>query len=124
MASLADTRQELAEALDATGAATVYRRRKLDPQSPAFVVGWPQSMVVSAAMGSGIREYVVDVNIGVQVDDDEGADAALEELIEVAVAAVLAGSSWSVQPVVDFGEEITADGRVFIWCRLPVSVLA
>jgi hypothetical protein len=123
MAELADVRLAIFDALNATGAGVnVYRRRKLDPQMPAFVVGWPQSMDVRAAQGAGIRDYVIDVNIGVQVVDDEGADEELEELIEVAVAAVLLDPSWDVQPVTDFGEEILADGRVTMWCRLPVAV--
>jgi hypothetical protein len=121
--SLADARTGIYDALDATQAANTYRRRILNPQSPAFVVGWPQTMDVSAAMGSGIRDYVIDVHIGIEVLDEEGADEELEDLIEVAVTAILEVPQWGVQPVDEFGEAQTQDGRTFIWCRLPVTVL-
>lgn len=121
MASLAEVRTDLYDALNAASDdATTYRRRQVNYQFPCFVVGWPQQMDVRAAQG-GVRDFVIDVAIEVEVTDEEAADEALEALIEVAVTA-LDGAQWDVQPVTDFAETITGDGRLVIGCRLPVAV--
>jgi hypothetical protein len=123
MTSLADVRSTLYDTLDAVGTATTYKRRQTNLQFPAYLVGWPQSMDVRPDMG-GARDYVIDVFAGVEVVDDDSSDDELSALLEAAVEAILELDAHDVQPATDFGEEVTADGRTIIWCRLPVAVFA
>lgn len=124
MTTLATVRTSIFDALSNTGLdVNVYRRRRTDYQYPVFVVAWPQSIDMRAAMG-GERSFVIDVLVGVEVRDEDSADEQLEDLLEAAVTALMdESSSWDVQPVTDFGEEITGDARTILWCRLPVEVL-
>jgi hypothetical protein len=70
------------------------------------------------------RDYVIDVYVAVEVTDDDSCDDLLSELLDAAVVALLANEAWDVQPATDFGEELAADGRAIITCRLPVAVFA
>jgi hypothetical protein len=121
--SLASVRTDLYTALYAIGTATTYRRRQTNYQYPALIVGWPQSMDVRAAMG-GIRDFVIDVHVGVEVFDDDSSDDLLSDLLEDAVSALQDDSQWDIHPVTDFGEDLTADNRVILWCRIPVAVFS
>jgi hypothetical protein len=121
--ALSTVRSELFDALESVAEAQVYRRRLVDYQYPALIVGWPQEMDVRPSMG-GARDFVIDVFVGVEVTDDESCDDQLSDLLELAVAALLVNDAWDVQPATDFGEAVTQDARTIIWCRLPVSVLA
>jgi hypothetical protein len=121
--TLATARADLYDVLDGIGLATTYKRRQTNLQFPASLVGWPQSMDVRPAMGD-LRDYVIDVFAGVETVEDDSSDDQLSALLEAAVDAILALEAHDVQPATDFGEEVTADGRTIIWCRLPVAVFA
>jgi hypothetical protein len=124
MTALATVRTDLYDVLTAaTVDAQVYRHRQTNYQYPAFVVGWPQSLDFRAAMG-GQRDFVIDVLVAVEVVDGDSSDDLLSELLEGAVTAIETEPQWDIQPATDFSEELTADGRVIIWCRLPVVVYA
>jgi hypothetical protein len=123
-ATLAQTRTALATALDAlSDDAQVYRRNQANYQYPAVLIGWPQSLDFRPTMG-GPRDYVIDVYVAVEVGDDDSSDDLLSELMESAVAILLANDSWDVQPATDFAEQLLADNRVTLSCRLPVAVYA
>lgn len=121
---LATVRQDLFDTLDAavSDIASVYRHRQRNYQYPAVIVGWPQTMDVRPSMGDP-RDFVIQIDIGVEVVDEDSSDDLLSELLEAAVTALLAGGAQrDVQPVEDFGEVLGNDDRVFMWCRLPVAV--
>jgi DNA-binding Lrp family transcriptional regulator len=119
--SLTAVRTDLYDNLAALEVAQVYKRRATNYEFPAFIVGWPQEVDFSAAMGSP-RDFVVDVFVEVEVTDEDSADETLEELIEAAVASLMTIDTYHVRPATDFAESQTADGRTLIGCRLPVSV--
>ena len=124
MSSLADVRTDLFDLLSTVSDdVNVYRRRQTNYQYPALMIGWPQSMDVRAAMGS-VRTFVLDVIIGVESTDDDSSDDDLSDLLEETVNVILDGSEWDVEPATDFGEELTADNRVILSCRLPVAVFS
>ena len=123
MTTLATVRSDLYDALNDADLGAVYRTRQTNYDFPAIVVGWPQSMDVRPAMGTP-RDFVIDVHIGVEVHDADGADELLSILLEAAVVALQDNKAWDVQPITDFGEDITSDQRVLLWCRLPVAVFA
>lgn len=118
--SLATVRSDIEAALLSLDA-QVYRQRQTDYKFPAIVVGWPQSMDLRASMG-GARDFIIDVQVGVEVGDDASSDELLENLLEDAVEALTSDKSWDVQPITDFANELTSDGRVILWCRMPVAV--
>ena len=122
--SLATARGNVSTALaSAVTSANHYKRRQTNPQFPCIVVGWPDELDVRPAFGDA-RDFTLSVWIGVEVGDDDSADDLLSSLLESAVTALQATSGWDVQPATDFGESLTEDGRVIVWCRLPVLVLA
>ena len=123
MTTLAQVRTDLYDVLADLHVAQVYRWRLTDYQTPAYVVGWPQSMDVRPAMAD-VRDFIVDVFVAVEMTDDASADDLLSDLLDQAVAAVLEVPEWDVQPVTDFGVEQASDGRAVLTCRLPVTVLA
>lgn len=121
--ALATIRTNLFDTLDALPGVHAYRRRRADYAYPAAVVGWPQAMDVRPVFGD-LRQVVIDVVVGVEAVDDDASDDLLSDLLDTVVAALLADATLDVQPVSDFGEDLVADGRVIIWCRLPVAVIA
>ena len=118
--ALSTVRSDIQAALSPVDA-QVYRQRQVDYQFPAVVVGWPESMDLRAAMG-GVRDFVINVNVGVVVGDDASSDEQLENLLEDCVEVLTAEKSWDVQPVTDFANELLSDGRAVLWCRIPVAV--
>jgi hypothetical protein len=119
--TLATVRAALFAELSEIESAQTYKTRQRHFQYPAIVVGWPQSMNVGPSMGEA-RDFVIDVGVAVEVTDDESSDELLSEILEDAVTALSATSTWQVQPATDFGEELVNDNRTVIWCRLPVAV--
>jgi hypothetical protein len=119
--TLAAARGALYTACASVTTAQRYKTRQTNYQYPAIVIGWPQSMDMRPAMGDQ-RDFVIDVGIAVEVTDDEGSDDTLSGLLESVVTAFSATGTWDVQPATDFGEELIADGRVVIWCRVPVAI--
>lgn len=120
---LATVRASIAGKLSALGVAETYRRRQKNFQFPAFVVGWPESLDFRPAMADA-RDFVIDVYVGVESVEDDSSDDLLSDLLESASVALAAEPGWDVRPATDFGEELMADSRTIIWCRLPVMVLA
>jgi len=122
--SLATARASVSTALTAamTGC-NHYRRRQTDYKYPAVVVGWPQEFNVRPTLGAGERDITLDVWVACELGDDDSTDDLLSSLLESAVTALLGTAAWDVQPVTDFGEQVTADERTVIWCRLPVAVM-
>jgi hypothetical protein len=118
---LTTLRADLFDSLSTIGTANTYRRRRTNYEFPALIVGWPQTMDFRPEMG-GARDFVIDVIIGIEVSDEDSSDDQLSDLIEEAVAVLQDVAQWDVQPATDFGEELTGDNRVIIWCRLPVAV--
>lgn len=120
---LAEARTALAEALAAVDGVTVYKFKPTNFTWPAAVVNWPDSMDVRPTMdGASTRDYVIPVDLGVAVKNPAGADEKLCELIEAVVAELQDNPQWDVRVVTDFGDELLADQRVVLWCRLPVAV--
>jgi hypothetical protein len=119
--TLAEVRSSVFVALSEIESAQTYRTRRTSYQYPALIVGWPQSMDFRPDMGTG-RDVVLDIGVACEVTDDESSDDALSDLLEEAVAALQSPDNWDVQPATDFGEELLGDGRVVIWCRLPLAV--
>lgn len=126
MSTLADIRGELFTALETIDDVEVYKRRLANYQYPAIIVGWPQSLDVRPYLGPTPRQFVIDVTVAVEATDDVSADIRLEELLEAAVEALTPDDQpeWTVQTVTDFSEQLLADGRTVIACRLPVAVIA
>jgi hypothetical protein len=121
---LVDVRIALYDALSTLTDVEVYRHRRRDYKYPCIVIGWPSSIDVRADMGMA-RDFVINVELAVEVVDDESSDDRLSELLEEAVAILLdTQSTWDVQPVTDFGELLLADNRTVISCRLPVAVFS
>ena len=121
--TLSQVRLDLFDTLDSLRVANTYRWRLADYQTPAYIVGWPQTMDVRPAMGD-IRDFVIDVFVAVDLTDDPSCDDLLSDLLDQAVEALLLTAEWDVQPVTDFGVEQATDGRSVLTCRLPVAVLA
>jgi hypothetical protein len=119
--TIAATRDALLAVLDDIDDVQVYRHRQENYHFPAVVIGWPQSMDVRPTMGSP-RDFVIDVHVAVDVIDPESSDDRLSTTIDAVVEALLAEPNWDVQPVTDFGEQLSGDQRTVIWCRLPVAV--
>jgi hypothetical protein len=119
--TLATARTDIYQVLEDLGTANTYRRRQTDYEFPAFVVGWPESLDFRPAM-AGARDFVINVDVAVEVSDDSSSDDRLSELLEGAVEALLVATNWDVRPATDFGEALDSAGRVIIWCRLPVAV--
>lgn len=119
--SLAAARTALFDALSTVDGVQVYRHRVQNFQYPAMVVGWPTSLDVRADMGFA-RDFVIDVDVAVEVIDPESSDELLSDLLEQAVEALQGDSAWDVRPVTNFGEQLLADDRTIVWCRLPVAM--
>jgi hypothetical protein len=119
--ALTGVRADLYDVLAALDVAQVYKRRAVNYEFPAFIVGWPQEIDFRAVMGTP-RDSVVDVFVEVEVTDEDSADEQLEELLEAAVGTLLLVNNYDVEPATDFAEFATADGRTVMGCRLPVRV--
>jgi hypothetical protein len=121
---LVEVRTALHDTLTALVDVEVYRHRRKDYKYPCVVIGWPSSIDVRADMGMA-RDFVINVELAVEVVDDESSDNRLSDLLEDAITLLLdAQSTWDVQPVTDFGELLLADNRTVISCRLPVAVFS
>ena len=121
--TLATARGNVSTALaSAVTTANHYKRRQTNYQYPCVVVGWPAEYDANPAMGD-VRDFTLDVFVGVEVADDDSSDDLLSSLLESVVTTLLANSGWVVEPVTDFGEQQTADDRTVVWCRLPVRVM-
>lgn len=120
--TLAATRTALAAVLVNVTEAHTYRRRQTNPQYPCLLVGWPDEFDVRPTFGEA-RDVTVPVWVGCEVGDDDSSDDLLSSLLESAVTQLTSNSAWDVQPASNFGEQLLDDGRVIIWCSLPVRVL-
>ncbi len=125
MSSLATIRTAIVTALAGVNTAQIYRRRQTNMQYPCLMVGWPLEFDVRAALdGGGSRDATIPVHVGVENTDDDSSDDLLSTLLESTVSALLAVSTYDVQPATDFGEGLTDDGRTIIWATIPVRVFA
>ncbi len=125
MASLATIRTGIATALAGITTAQIYRRRQTNMQYPCLFIGWPLEFDVRAALdGGGSRDATIPLHIGVEVTDDDSSDDLLSTTLESVASALLAVSTYDVQPATDFGEGQTDDGRTIIWATIPVRVFA
>lgn len=114
-------RDQLVAALDGIPDVEVYRHIAVDYQYPAILVGHPESVDVRPAFGDQ-RDFVIVVNIAIEVVDPESSYDLLYELLDTVAEVLLSEPTWDVRPATNFGEELLADNRVVSRCRLPVAV--
>lgn len=120
MTALADVRADLAAALEAIDAATVYRHPRLSYDSPALIVT-ATSLDFRAAMGTS-RTFGFGVIIAVRLTDDDSSGDLLDELTEAVAVALVDEGGWDVQPAADIEAVLANDSTTFIQRLVPVAV--
>lgn len=120
--TLAEVRADVASTLGSLNDVNLYANPgRRDYQYPCIVVR-PTTMDVRPAMGDQ-RTYQLDVVVGHAVIDGEDAYAKVEETVERAVELLLEDSRFDVLPDGEFNEQPSADERVIVWFRIPLTVM-
>jgi hypothetical protein len=125
MTALATARAAVVTSLSGITTAQVYRRRQTNYQYPCLVVGWPDEFDPRPVQGGGtLDDFVLPVWVACEITDDDSSDDLLSTLLDSTVTALGSTAAWGVEPISNFGEQQSEDGRTIVWCSIPLKVMS